>query len=499
MKKKKNREKVKRAHDKNPEKKKNRSKKYYEQNREILSKKAREKAREKLKDSDANLEKFKKAMEFGPEFVCVCCHRCLFEGQVFVFDKKLQAKIDPKILHSSCIFQKEFKDPQKKDNFYVCQNCLTLMKNKNKMPPSSVKNGLYVDEIPEALANLNLVERNMIARTIVFMKITKTPKTRMDKMIDRVVLVPVEPEDVMNSVESLPRGNQDSATVEVDFKRKKDLKNTHLSGYADPAKLFKSLATLKQLGHPGYQLVVKKCLFCPKEFNDEDKDILDHVENCSKKEKVVGENDRITESETKSRLEPKIKEMLSSIENEKPSEVYHTHSENIRKNISNCPDKEKLKDFKFLTSSSNPKVRATKEYQNRISMNIIFVEEILETKIFEPILTNAIAVLQESETYDEMFKTAFDTVEPHVFNDKNYEAHKQRIRKENHSHAKNFNLESEVRFSMQEEFEEVLLIMMDDTYKSRLEHDFHEELNRVSDEFQKNFMKNGNLEIFLKK
>lgn len=151
----------------------------------FCQKKAREKAREKLKDSDANLEKFKKAMEFGPEFVCVCCHRCLFEGQVNVFNKKLQAKINPKILHSSCIFQKEFKDPQKKDNFYVCKNCLTLMKNKNKMPPSSVKNGLYVDEIPEALANLNLVERNMIARNIVFMKITKTPKTRMDKMIDR--------------------------------------------------------------------------------------------------------------------------------------------------------------------------------------------------------------------------------------------------------------------------------------------------------------------------
>ena len=100
-----------------------------------------------------------------------------------------------------------------------CKNCLTLMKNKNKMPPSSVKNGLYVDEIPEALANLNLVERNMIARNIVFMKITKTPKTRMDKMIDRVVLVPVEPEDVMNSVESLPR--QDSATIKLTLSEKK--------------------------------------------------------------------------------------------------------------------------------------------------------------------------------------------------------------------------------------------------------------------------------------
>ena len=117
MKKKKNREKVKRAHDKNPEKKKNRSKKYYEQNREILTKKAREKAREKLKDSDANLEKFKKAMEFGPEFVCVCCHRCLFEGQVFVFDKKLQAKIDPKYYIHLAFSKKNSRIHRKRTTF----------------------------------------------------------------------------------------------------------------------------------------------------------------------------------------------------------------------------------------------------------------------------------------------------------------------------------------------------------------------------------------------
>ena len=31
---------------------------------------------------------------------------------------------------------------------------------------------------------------------------------------------------------------------------------------------------LKDLGHPSYQLVIQKCLFCPKEFDDDDKDIL---------------------------------------------------------------------------------------------------------------------------------------------------------------------------------------------------------------------------------
>ena len=33
-------------------------------------------------DSDANLARYYEEIEFGPEFVCVCCHASLDENQV---------------------------------------------------------------------------------------------------------------------------------------------------------------------------------------------------------------------------------------------------------------------------------------------------------------------------------------------------------------------------------------------------------------------------------
>ena len=58
------------------------------------------------------------------------------------------------------------------------------------MPSLSVKNGLYVEEIPPEL-QLTPLENQCIARNILFMKIGELPKTRMKKMIDRTVLVPI--------------------------------------------------------------------------------------------------------------------------------------------------------------------------------------------------------------------------------------------------------------------------------------------------------------------
>ena len=45
----------------------------------------------------------------------------------------------------------------------------------------------------------------------------------MEKMVDRTVLVPVEPTDIMNSISCtlLPRTMADSAVVAIDFKRMK--------------------------------------------------------------------------------------------------------------------------------------------------------------------------------------------------------------------------------------------------------------------------------------
>ena len=46
--------------------------------------------------------KYHRDIEFGPEFVCICCHGAFFEDQVFVLTDKREGKIDPELMKKSC-------------------------------------------------------------------------------------------------------------------------------------------------------------------------------------------------------------------------------------------------------------------------------------------------------------------------------------------------------------------------------------------------------------
>ena len=118
-----------------------------------------------------------------------------------------------------------------------------------------MKNGLQVDEIREDL-KLTELENNLIARNIIFQKIHKMPKSRWSGTHDRLVNVPVNPEDVLNTVESLPRTPAEAGLipiVPVNLKRKLEYKTTHLTQLVDINKIFKYLDFLRQMGHPGYK------------------------------------------------------------------------------------------------------------------------------------------------------------------------------------------------------------------------------------------------------
>ena len=88
-------------------------------------------------------------------------------------------------------------------------------------------------------------------------------------MKDRTVIVPLEPDDIMKTVEVLPRTLDEGAVVQVDFKRMKDMKNTHQSELVCPFKLYKLLAILKDVGNKYYQDVLQKCLYCGKRCEDQ--------------------------------------------------------------------------------------------------------------------------------------------------------------------------------------------------------------------------------------
>ena len=79
-------------------KKKEKSRAYFKQNKESLSKAARERAQLRKTDSNTNQAMFEKDTEFGPKFICICCHGAYFEKDVYELTEKRRGQSSQKFL-----------------------------------------------------------------------------------------------------------------------------------------------------------------------------------------------------------------------------------------------------------------------------------------------------------------------------------------------------------------------------------------------------------------
>ena len=116
----------------------------------------------------------------------------------------------------------------------------------------SAANGLKLADMNDDL-KLTEIENNIIAQRILFQKIYQLPKSRMSACKDKLINIPISPEDVINSVESMPRTPLEAGLIEVKLKRKMEYKNVHKQSYVDPSKIYRALDHLKSNGHPHYQ------------------------------------------------------------------------------------------------------------------------------------------------------------------------------------------------------------------------------------------------------
>ena len=77
------------------------------------------------------LQKFKRAVLFGPIFVCSCCHVKHFESNVTLLDNELESKLLSKYpdCFADCVrcFVKVMIN--EKINYYLCKTCLGYMRS----------------------------------------------------------------------------------------------------------------------------------------------------------------------------------------------------------------------------------------------------------------------------------------------------------------------------------------------------------------------------------
>jgi hypothetical protein len=176
-------------------------------------------------------------------------------------------------------------------HYYCCKTCYSYLKKK-KCPSTAVANQLYLDSIPDEL-KITEMENQLIAKDLLFMKISQLPKSRLEKIVDKVINVPIEDVDIEKTIASFPRLLSDSQVQFVRLKRKQQYKNSHIMEFIRPNMLRKALLVLKELCNPYYVDV--------KINND---DIFDgDAEECSENLSSSSESDGIHSDNTDNALE----------------------------------------------------------------------------------------------------------------------------------------------------------------------------------------------------
>ena len=276
-------------------------------------------------DARERLKKFRKATRFGPIFVCRCCERKLFEHQVSEVNiESFRAKTDEKYpeLFSQCItfYSKSAASKNKpksissfdidKKNF-ICRGCKISM-GKGKMPKMCASNSLTVDHFPDNL-KLTELENNLIAKIIIFQKLHKKPKSRWSGTHDRLVNVPIGDQDILNTVNNLPRTPSEAGIIIVSLKRKLEYKNTHTEQLINTKKIYKYLHYLKNVGNKFYQFFdnlsefLQRCKEKDPEglmlIHPEEDNLAENLVSCIEKQEPEDEIDNETDSETEQEKE----------------------------------------------------------------------------------------------------------------------------------------------------------------------------------------------------
>ena len=137
---------------------------------------------------------------------------------------------------SECVFKNKFPVGINGDyQFYICSTCKKEVKQ-GKVPPMAAANALDIVPVSEDL-QLSEIENNLIAKRILFQKIYQLPKSRMAACKDQLVNIPINSEDIQNTLQIIPRTPREAGLLEVKLKRKLEYQNAHQHAYIDQQKI----------------------------------------------------------------------------------------------------------------------------------------------------------------------------------------------------------------------------------------------------------------------
>ncbi|XP_032413114.1 uncharacterized protein LOC116719398 [Xiphophorus hellerii] len=205
----------------------------------------------------AAIRNFYKNIKNGPTYVCTVCHRALFPNQVKhckrdKYTKNMRVVADSltgtyvHVCGSAC--STPCSVPQERKGEWICYTCDSHL-TRGKMPSIAAVNNLHLASVPPELAELNVLERQLIAKILPFAKIVSLPKGQQRAIHGAVVCVPSDMETVVNS---LPRPREEAQLLQVKLKRKTKYKGYQYFYTVNMKNVLAALTKLKD-SHPDYK------------------------------------------------------------------------------------------------------------------------------------------------------------------------------------------------------------------------------------------------------
>ena len=200
-----------------------------------------QKAVAKIKSRAA--DRFLKACESLPEFVCTCCHRLLFRKTVIVFTEN-NYNMNNDTVKRALALEYRYKS-QCHNEEYICVTCnYNLRKEKPKMPAQAIANGLGLPDIPPELFGLNEIERRLISLRIPFLKIMALHRAGSHFRVNGPCVN--VPSTISKLCNLLPRLPDEAQLIPMKLKRKIVYKGYHMSGHIRKDVVMNAVKWLKE-------------------------------------------------------------------------------------------------------------------------------------------------------------------------------------------------------------------------------------------------------------
>ena len=134
------------------------------------------------------LKIFFQQLREGPYFICAVCHRCLYKRSVRLFE------------HEKYILTAELYCLMKSfdEKNYIGHTCHKHL-SRNDMPCQAIFNKMSLDPIPDELKDLKKLEKMLIYKRIIFIKIAVMyGKREFGKIKGSIWNIPIEAANICN-------------------------------------------------------------------------------------------------------------------------------------------------------------------------------------------------------------------------------------------------------------------------------------------------------------